>query len=72
MKDFTKDVANRELIQMLRDAGYAELVDALSCQEAYTKSGRINRTALCRMLGWSQTRVKLALEACVELLEGLK
>lgn len=48
-----------ELMQKLRDKGCDELVDGFleNDQCLYTKSGRLNKSAVCRTLGWRLKRL---------------
>lgn len=49
----------QELMQKLRDNGCDELVNGFleHDQSLYTKGGRLNKSAVCRTLGWRLQRL---------------
>ena len=58
----------QELIDKLNLSGYAKLVEALMTETSFTKGCRLNKSAVCRKLGWSTKELEDALEMCKELL----
>jgi hypothetical protein len=66
----TEPLERQELIQRLIDHGHGPLVDALLLNETtvYTKKGRLNRSAVCRVLSWRPARLDKALTECRVLL----
>lgn len=71
MANFIEVLEKEELINKLRENGYAELVDAFLLNEtkAYTKKGRLNKSGACRVLGWKSKQLEEALAACREILQ---
>lgn len=69
-KAFTELLEREELIQKLKDKGYAELVDVLLMDDSYTKKGRLNKSAVCRILNWKPKQLEDALKECKILLLG--
>ncbi len=67
-KAFTELLERQELIQKLIDRGYGQLVDVLLMDDSYTKKGRLNKSAACRMLGWKPKQLEDALKECKMLL----
>jgi hypothetical protein len=67
-KSFTELLERQELIQKLIDKGYGELIDVLLMDDSYTKKGRLNKSAVCRKLGWKPKQLEDALNECKSLL----
>ena len=61
----------REIIQKLKENGYAEIVECLLDNESdcYTKRGRLNKSATIRKLGWKSKQLEDALAAMREILK---
>lgn len=61
----------REIIQKLKENGYAEIVECLLDNESdcYTKRGRLNKSATIRKLGWKSKQLEDALTAMREILK---
>lgn len=59
-----------ELITKLRNSGYGDLIDLLleNDSKVYTKKGRLNKSGACRVLGWKNKQLEVALLACKEVL----
>jgi nucleoside-diphosphate-sugar epimerase len=66
----TETLERQELIRKLIDRGHGPLVDALLSNErqAYTRGGRLNKSAACRLLGWRPAQLERALADCREIL----
>ena len=60
-----------EVIQKLKENGYAELVECLMEHEneCYTKKGRLNKSATGRKLGWKSKQLEDDLKEMRELLD---
>lgn len=69
-KTFIEILERTELIQKLIDKGFGELMDVLLMDESYTKKGRLNKSAVCRMLRWKPKQLEDALKECKILLLG--
>lgn len=69
-KAFTELLEREELIQKLKDKGYAELVDVLLMDDSYTKKGRLNKSSVCRILNWKPKQLEDALKESRNLLLG--
>ena len=69
MSNLIEIIERQELIQKLIESGYGDLVDALLCEESYTKKGRLNKCGACRVLGWKPKELEDAIEACREILK---
>jgi hypothetical protein len=67
-KTFTELLERQELIQKLIDRGYGQLIDVLLMDDSYTKKGRLNKSAVCRKLGWKPKQLEDALKECKILL----
>jgi hypothetical protein len=67
-----EDIERQELVQKLVSRGQGELVEALLANEkqVYTKKGRLNKSGLCRVLGWKSKQVEDALEECRKILKS--
>jgi hypothetical protein len=52
------------VIDKLKEAGFAELVDCLLDNEkdCYTKKGRLNKSSTCRRLNWKGKKLEDALQ----------
>ena len=59
----------QELINKLIEKGYGQLVDILLNPESYTKKDRLNKSSVCRQLGWKAKQLEDALEECEQLLD---
>jgi hypothetical protein len=61
----------QEVMQKIRDAGYAELLDCLleHEKECFTKKGRINKSSTCRILGWKAKKLEDAFKFLKDLLK---
>ena len=61
----------REIIQKLKENGYAEIVECLLDNESdcYTKRGRLNKSATIRKLGWKSKQLEDALTAMRDILK---
>ena len=62
----------QETIQKLTENGFGDLVECLIDNEsvAYTKKGRLNKSATCRAMGWKSKQLEDALEKMKELLSS--
>ena len=62
---------SEELVSKLSENGQSELVDCLLLneQEVYTKKGRLNKSSLCRKLGWRQKQLEDAIKQMREILK---
>ena len=60
----------QEIIQKLKDNGFADLVTCLLDNEndCYTKRGRLNKSATSRKMGWKSKQLEDALEGMREIL----
>lgn len=67
-KAFTEILERQELIQKLIDKGHDKLIDVLLMDSSYTKKGRLNKSAVCRELGWKPKQLEDALKECKILL----
>jgi hypothetical protein len=67
-KTFTELLERQELIEKLVDRGYGELVDVLLKHDSYTKKGRLNKSSVCRQLGWKPKQLEDAINDCRLLL----
>ena len=72
MSNLIEQLEKQELIDKLRGTGYAPLIDALLSNEkdVYTKTGRLNKSGACRVLGWKPKELEQALEACKDILKN--
>ena len=63
---YDETLERQELIEKLIAHGHGELVDALLSNEklVYTRGGRLNKSAACRVLGWRSARFENALAEC--------
>lgn len=70
MANLVEWVERQELIQILVDRGYAELVEAFLGNEnkVYTKKGRLNKCGACRVLGWKTKQLEDTLKECKRIL----
>lgn len=61
----------QEVIQKLKDEGYAEIVDCLLDNEklCYTKKGRLNKSSTCRKLDWKSKKLEDNLKSMKDLLQ---
>lgn len=61
----TNKVEFQEIIKRLRSMGWNDLVELLLDPDsvAYTKNGRLNKSAICRDLGITNKDLDVALEA---------
>lgn len=66
-----EDLETEELIDKLVKSGYRDLVELMldNESEVYTKSGRLNKSGACRVLGWKSKQLEDALLECKELLQ---
>lgn len=57
-------IETQEVIDKLKEAGFAELVDCLLDNEkdCYTKKGRLNKSSTCRRLNWKGKKLEDALQ----------
>ena len=64
------DIERQESVKKLADNGYKKLVEVLmfSDEKVYTKKGRLNKSGLCRALGWKPKQLEEALVKCREIL----
>lgn len=69
-KAFTELLEREELIYKLINQGHAQLVDVLLRDDSYTKKGRLNKSAVCRILDWKPKQLEDALKECKILLLG--
>ncbi len=60
---------NQELVEILKAAGFADVVDALFETDSYKKNGKLNLSALARKLGVYPQTMEKRLLAMQELLE---
>jgi len=60
------ELERQEIIQILIDKGYGEIIDALLMNESrvYTKKGRMNKSGACRVLGWKTKQLEDIIEEC--------
>jgi hypothetical protein len=67
-----EDLEIREVIQKLIDNGHRKIIEALLANESkvYTKKGRLNKSGLCRVLGWKTKQVEDEFEKMKELCKG--
>jgi hypothetical protein len=65
-KNMFESIEQQEIIQMLIDKGFGELIDALLMNEnqVYTKKGRLNKSGACRVLAWKTKELEDAIQAC--------
>lgn len=72
MKSLIDLIEQEELLKKLKDAGYGELLEILSSNEAktFTKKGRLNKSGACRILGWKPKQLEDALNECKEILKN--
>jgi hypothetical protein len=68
MSNLSEVIERQELIQKLVDMGHEELVNALLEPQSYTKTGRLNKSGACRVLGWKTSQLEAALRECKEIL----
>jgi hypothetical protein len=70
-KNLIEVIEQQELIDKLIEQGQSKLVDALLANDAkvYTKKGRLNKSGVCRVLGWKTKQLEDALEACRDILK---
>lgn len=69
MSILIESIEERELVDKLKNAGYYKLVEILLCNnKVYTKKGRLNKSAACRVLGCKTKQLEDALTACKEIL----
>ena len=61
----------KEVIEKLRNAGYADIVDCLLDNEkaCYTKKGRLNKSSTCRKLDCKSKQLEDALKSMKDLLK---
>lgn len=61
----------QELIRKLEENGFGDLVDCLLSNEgtAYTKKGRLNKSATCRHMNWKGKQLEDALTKMRECLK---
>ncbi len=71
-KNAIEILEQQELIQKLIDAGYGKVIDALLLNEtkSFTRSGRVNKSGMCRVLGYKTKQLEDTFEACREILKG--
>ena len=69
--DIINFLERQELLQKLIDKGYGNLVEALLLNESkvYTKSGRCNKSGMCRVLNWKPKMLEDAFSKCREILK---
>jgi len=65
MSDPATIIENRESIELLKAAGLGRLLEALEDQRVYRRNGRLNVSALSRLL-------KISAERAAELLSAAK
>ena len=67
------ELERQEIIQILIDKGYGEIIDALLMNESrvYTKKGRMNKSGACRVLGWKTKQLEDIIEECKNLFPDL-
>lgn len=65
-KNLTEILEQQEVIQKLIDKGFGELIDVLLMNESkvYTKSGKLNKSGACRVLGWKTKQLEDAIKEC--------
>jgi hypothetical protein len=66
-------IEQQEVIKLLVDRGFGELVDAFLMNESqvYTKKGRLNKSGACRVLDWKTKQLEDAIEECRIQFPGL-
>ena len=72
MRSLTEQIETQELIKKLIVEGYGELIEVLLGNDGgkvYTKTGRLNKSGACRVLGWKTKQLDDALKECAELLK---
>lgn len=72
MKSATEQIETQELINKLVEKGYGKLIEVLITNDGgkvYTKTGRLNKSGACRVLGWKTKQLDDALRECKELLK---
>jgi hypothetical protein len=64
-------IETQEVIDKLKEAGFAELVDCLLDNEkdCYTKKGRLNKSSTCRRLNWKGKKLEDALQEMRSVLQ---
>lgn len=72
-KNSLESIEQQEIIQILIDKGYGEIIDALLMNESkvYTKKGRLNKSGACRVLDWKTKQLEDVIEECKSLFPGL-
>jgi hypothetical protein len=72
-KNSFDELERQEIIQILIDKGYGEIIDALLMNESrvYTKKGRMNKSGACRVLGWKTKQLEDIMEECKNLFPDL-
>lgn len=65
-KNAFEAIEQQEIIKILIDKGFGELVDALLMNEGecFTKKGRPNKSGICRILGWKTKELEDTMEEC--------
>jgi hypothetical protein len=64
-----KEIETQEIITILREAGFDFLVETLLTERScWTRKGRLNRSATCRAMKWSDKQLLCALRDARELL----
>jgi len=60
----------QEIINKLYQNGYKDIVNCMLANEGrvYTKKGRLNKSSLCRELGWKSKRLEDILKEMRQLL----
>jgi len=68
-----EEIERQEVIQILIDRGYGEIIDALLMNESkvYTKKGRLNKSGACRVLKWKTKKLEDVIEECRTLFPNL-
>lgn len=69
--DPTDAVEQAELIARLKEAGYANLLDALLDVDVYTSTGRLNLSGLARKLGIRPSKAAAIVQAARQILESI-
>jgi len=72
-KNLLEVLEQQEIIQKLIDKGHGKLINAFLMNEsrAFTKKGRMNKSGVCRVLGWKTKELEDALEECRNLFPDL-
>lgn len=66
----TNEIEVQELIKKLKNKGYEKFINMLLDNEnkIYTKKGRLNKSSICRVLGWKSKQLEDALKECKDIL----